>query len=251
MKAVAIRLGFEFRRRWKSWLSLAIVLALFGGGLLAAAAGSRRTNSAYPRFVDKQRAFDQFFIDFSDFDPGVAKITKEQLLTLPEVEEVHTAHFFENIAPLAVFVGSDDPRFGTSFQIPKVVEGRMPAPDSIDEFAAPIGLVDELGLTVGQTMEVPFVGCPHPADVRAQAIAAEATQVGRHVRAPRRIATDRRRAPVPESFAGLPPAVLGGDPDDDDLADTTPPRRSAGVVPRQARPVQRWQGRDRFRTASR
>ncbi len=160
MNAIAIRLGFELRRRWKSWLSLAIVLALFGGGLLAAAAGSRRTHSAYPRFVEKQRAFDQFLIDFSDFDPGVAKITKEQLLTLPEVEEVHAAQFFENTAALASFIASDDPAFGVSFQIPKVVEGRMPAPESVEEFAAPIGLVDELGIEVGETMEVPFLGAP-------------------------------------------------------------------------------------------
>lgn len=160
MKAVAIRLGFEFRRRWKAWLSLALVLALFGGGLLAAVAGSRRTRSVYPRFVENQRAFDQFLIDFSDFDPSVAKITKDQLLALPEVEEVHSGQFLENIESTLSFVGSADPAFGRSFHIPKVIEGRMPAPDSLDEFAAPIGLVDELGLEVGETMDVRFVGVP-------------------------------------------------------------------------------------------
>ncbi|MGH2793996.1 MAG: ABC transporter permease [Actinomycetota bacterium] len=161
MTAVAIRLRFEFRRRWKAWLSLAIVLALVGGGVLAAFAGSRRTNSVYQRFVGTQRAFDQFIIDFASFDPEVAAITKEQLVTLPEVDEVHAVKIFENIGE-GVFSASVDPAFGVSFQVPKVIEGRMPSPASVDEFAAPVGIAETMGLRVGGHMDVRFVGAPAP-----------------------------------------------------------------------------------------
>lgn len=49
----AIRLAFraELRRRWRSWLAIALLIAVVGGFVLAAAAAGRRTESAFPRFV--------------------------------------------------------------------------------------------------------------------------------------------------------------------------------------------------------
>ena len=49
----ALRLLFraEFRRRWRSWLALATLIAVVSGVVLAAAAAGRRTESAFPRFV--------------------------------------------------------------------------------------------------------------------------------------------------------------------------------------------------------
>ena len=43
--------GAEFKRRWRSWLALALMIALVGGLVLAAAAAGRRTATAFPRFV--------------------------------------------------------------------------------------------------------------------------------------------------------------------------------------------------------
>ena len=49
----ALRLLFraESRRRWRSWLVLATLIAVVGGVALAAAVAGRRTDSAFPRFV--------------------------------------------------------------------------------------------------------------------------------------------------------------------------------------------------------
>ena len=49
----AVRLVFraELRRRWRSWLAIALLVALVGGFVLAATAAGRRTDSAFPRFV--------------------------------------------------------------------------------------------------------------------------------------------------------------------------------------------------------
>ena len=49
----AIRLVFhaELRRRWRSWLAIALLISVVGGLVLAAAAAGRRTENAFPRFV--------------------------------------------------------------------------------------------------------------------------------------------------------------------------------------------------------
>ena len=49
----AVRLVFHagFRRRWRSWLAIALLISVVGGIVLAAAAAGRRTENAFPRFV--------------------------------------------------------------------------------------------------------------------------------------------------------------------------------------------------------
>ena len=49
----AVRLVFHagLRRRWRSWLAIALLISVVGGLVLAAAAAGRRTESAFPRFV--------------------------------------------------------------------------------------------------------------------------------------------------------------------------------------------------------
>ena len=51
MGTLKLVLRAELRRRWRSWLALAALVALVGGLVLAAAAAGRRTASAFPRFV--------------------------------------------------------------------------------------------------------------------------------------------------------------------------------------------------------
>ena len=49
----AVRLVFHagLRRRWRSWLAIALLISVVGGLVLAAAAAGRRTENAFPRFV--------------------------------------------------------------------------------------------------------------------------------------------------------------------------------------------------------
>ena len=58
MSAVFVRVRSELRARWRAWFGLALLLGLFGGAVIAAAAGARRTESAYPRFLRTQNASD-------------------------------------------------------------------------------------------------------------------------------------------------------------------------------------------------
>src|SRR5215471_17582497 len=56
MGAVWLRLRAELRRQWRAWLALAVLLGVIGGIALTAAAGARRTDTAYPRFLRRSNA---------------------------------------------------------------------------------------------------------------------------------------------------------------------------------------------------
>ena len=58
MAGVGLFLLAELRRRWRSWLSVALLVGAFAGVVTAAAAGARRTDSAYPRFLAWSKAPD-------------------------------------------------------------------------------------------------------------------------------------------------------------------------------------------------
>ena len=51
MGALGMVFAAEVRRRWRSWLVMAALIALVGGLVLFAAAAGRRTASAFPSFV--------------------------------------------------------------------------------------------------------------------------------------------------------------------------------------------------------
>jgi hypothetical protein len=51
-----MRLRSELRTRWRPWLVLALLIGVAAGAAVAAAAGARRTETAYPRFVQAQNA---------------------------------------------------------------------------------------------------------------------------------------------------------------------------------------------------
>ena len=58
MFAVALLVAHKLRAGWRGWAGLALIIALAGGAVLAAAAGASRTDSAYPRFLAQSHASD-------------------------------------------------------------------------------------------------------------------------------------------------------------------------------------------------
>jgi len=58
MVAVFRLAGHMLHTRWRAWTGLAVIIALAGGAVLAAAAGASRTDSAYQRFLAQSRASD-------------------------------------------------------------------------------------------------------------------------------------------------------------------------------------------------
>jgi hypothetical protein len=67
----------EFRHRWRSWMYLALFVALVSGLVLAGMAAGRRTASAFPRYVAAYGSDVEVF----SFKP------LPSIASLPEVEE--------------------------------------------------------------------------------------------------------------------------------------------------------------------
>lgn len=158
MGAVQWLVGRELRARWRSVAGLALLVAITGGLVLAAAAGSRRTASAYDRFVDRTATRDlSVQIDADDPDPYLERIEQlPSVVASGRVEIYPVAPTDESVdteVDIALFV-SPDGAYGADVDRPRVLEGRLPDPEAVDEI-----IVNELaarlaGLAVGDRIEV-------------------------------------------------------------------------------------------------
>ena len=115
MSAVWVRVKAEVSARWRAWLGLVLLLGLFGGAVIAIAAGARRTDTAYGRFLTDQRAYDVSIPNFQ-FDPAFGNPPLDRVQRLPEVADSLRVKLFEaSVNQGDGGVASTDPRFGTSF----------------------------------------------------------------------------------------------------------------------------------------
>ncbi|HEY7106272.1 MAG TPA: FtsX-like permease family protein [Acidimicrobiia bacterium] len=158
MAAIRYRLRVDVRRGWRACLGLAIVTGLVGGAVLALAAGARRTDSAYDRFLDAQRAYDVMasvsspgFLGPTDgaVDPGA-------IARLPGVAQVASAGSFFIInygAGVGVLVPPDE-RIGTAINRFKLLEGRRPDPRDPTEAVVSFTFADQYDVHVGDRITV-------------------------------------------------------------------------------------------------
>jgi hypothetical protein len=172
----------ELRTRWRAWLGLALLIGLGAGVVIAAAAGARRTDSAYSRFLVEQRAFDVLAI--GDFCPGPEELEPGEqpyecdvtkVADLPQVSEaalveslsadVRTADGRsiqpggdENYTgPGEVFVlGSPDGAFGGRINRLRMLDGRRPRDDAPDEVALSKALAARADVHVGDRLRAAF-----------------------------------------------------------------------------------------------
>ena len=71
MDALRLTLRAELRRRWRPMLGLALLLGVIGGVVLTAAAGARRTDTAYPRLLRSASAAQLLLISDQHGPAGV------------------------------------------------------------------------------------------------------------------------------------------------------------------------------------
>src|SRR5947207_10612641 len=95
MGAVWLRLRAELRQRWRGWLALAVLLGLIGGVAVTAAAGARRTDTAYPRFLRASHAADLLVTPARSGFHGYFRA----LARLPEVSSLAPAMFLQMAVP--------------------------------------------------------------------------------------------------------------------------------------------------------
>ncbi len=153
MEALWLVFRAEGRRRWRSWLALAALVALVGGVVLGAAAAGRRTASAFPRFVAAH-----------GFDAAVyADQSTAKIAALPEVARSTTIFGVDTGQPACRCTRPINPsEFGvivtpltgrTAFTL---VSGRLPDPAAANQVLASYTLQQDNGVRLGTIIRVPM-----------------------------------------------------------------------------------------------
>jgi putative ABC transport system permease protein len=130
---------------------------MFAGAMLATTAAARRTDTAYDRLLAVSHPYDQFLLG-GDLGEIGADVTPEGLRTIPQVADVMDVSFFPYTQGEAL--GSADPRYDHTFNRAKVVEGRLPDPNSVDEISVPVAIRERLHVHAGSRITLRFYKPP-------------------------------------------------------------------------------------------
>ncbi len=143
----------EWRRRWRSWLALAALVALVGGVVLGAAAAGRRTASAFPNFAAAHGFDAAVYTDEST--PNIA--------ALPEVAHSTTIFGVDTGEPECRCTRPINPtELGvivaplTGRTVFKLISGRLPDPAATNEVLASYTLQQDDGVHLGSVIRVPM-----------------------------------------------------------------------------------------------
>ncbi len=153
MGAVALRVRSDLRNRWAAWLGLALLVSVFVGGVAAIAAGARRTDSAYPRFVLETRAPDVMV--FNTPNPTFATLKPAALAALPQTSEIGSVHGYDVARPSAVGLYAPvDGSIGQRFWFRKLLSGRIPDPSDPRGVTVSFMTAEQFHLHVGDDLPV-------------------------------------------------------------------------------------------------
>jgi len=169
MPAVRTRLRSEARTRFTAWLGLTVLLGVVGGVVLSAAAGARRTDTAYPRLLASNHAADVLIspsgTGLTGYDDALARlgdvetVAKAALLNviLPapgsRMDRNSYVASTASAPPVAAGVGVDG-RLGQSMDRVKVLEGRRVDRGRADEVMIDPQLADRYRLHPGGTLRL-------------------------------------------------------------------------------------------------
>jgi len=105
------RLRLDLPRRWTSYAGIALLVALVGGLALGSIAGARRSESAFPTFLQGTHPSD-LAIDVGQYNPKILK----EISRLPQVKSIET-YVSPNAVPVtaAGIVDTHSPLFTSNF----------------------------------------------------------------------------------------------------------------------------------------
>ena len=136
MATVWLALRADMRRKWRALVSLALLFGLAGGVVLTAAAGARRTDTAYPRLLSWANASQ------AQVNPGYPDPKYYAALTrLPQVAALASVNQYTLALPSShgapdsqvEVLSSPDGAFGVSVDRVKLLAGKMFSAASADE----------------------------------------------------------------------------------------------------------------------
>ena len=156
MRVVLLLVAHELRTRWRAWAVLVLLVGLAGGAVMTAAAGARRTSSAYPRFLRASHASDLLVsvagIGTTGFygalarQPGVALVARGIGLNVQPADRAGRLDWAATTeAPAGRLLGH-------GLDAPRVLAGRLPRLDRAGEIAVDQIAAAALHLRVGSTL---------------------------------------------------------------------------------------------------
>jgi ABC-type antimicrobial peptide transport system permease subunit len=174
MTSLAWVLVRQLRSRWRSWALLAVLVGLTGAVVLTAAAGARRTESAYGRFLETSRAADVLVspsnTGFGGYYGALAKVPGVE--TVAPVIGVQALPFRPGpkLIEAEVYAPADR-RYGSVIQRPRVVAGRLPNPGRDYEVALDLTAARQFHVGIGSTITLAAALSsappgPHPKGLR-------------------------------------------------------------------------------------
>ena len=152
MTAVLTRARAELRARLISLLALTLLVGFGSGAVMTIAAGARRTDTAYPRFARAYKAADMRV--YPAFDNTFASLDFNAVQRLPEVAASSRQHFLFADNDFAYIV--DEPPLGVDIDRYKILEGRAPLPDSINEGMLPYWVAQKNHWHIGSLVTFEF-----------------------------------------------------------------------------------------------
>ena len=155
MGAVSLVFGAELRRRWRSWLILAVLIAIVAGLVLAAVAAGRRTATAFPRFVASY-GYDVYIYNQNPVPglsrlPGVSSVTA---IANPASGQPSCACTTRPVNPSNFYINELLPN--ALRRVVKLIAGHMPAESSPYDVLASFTLQQDYGVHIGSVIHAPL-----------------------------------------------------------------------------------------------
>ena len=241
---VVYRARLDLRARWRTLVLLALLIGLVGGGLLAAGAAARRTDSAFDRLRRETRGADAYLAvgcAGQACSPGDGDSEAHALEALPGVESAVPLRIYggrfetadgrvlqESVGDefeISVIAGAD-PRFGTDVDRLIVVGGRAAEPAQPFEVVVDKELSTALDVEPGDvlllTVDVEHGDVPGPYDVALDVVGVVLAPIG--------VRTQSGSSYVSTIFAGPGLVAALGDNGDVAIALTLDPGANRTVV---------------------
>ena len=177
MTAVWLFLRAEARRRWQAWLSLALIVGVFTGGVVTTAAGALRTSSAYARFLDWSRAPDAV-VDAEPYNSSLARLSPAAIMRVPQAADATVIKTFRTGRSIIQFQSPASNAIPGQFWKRKILSGRLADPARPDEVNVSFTLAQRLHLRPGDPLSLVMTadGRPVPFVFRVAGIDAAQTE---------------------------------------------------------------------------
>jgi len=181
LPAVVTCARVELRAHWRAIVGLALLAGLFGGAVIGAAAGARRTDSAYGRLLRATNAPDVIvFAPPAGQSRTFASLAPQSIAGLPHVAQAGVIASFSVVRPSDVSITAPlDDRVPYELFGRKMLAGREPRSDRADEVAISFVLAREHHLGVGDRLELDSAandGTPRHLSLRVVGIDAAAAE---------------------------------------------------------------------------